>query len=74
MDLSYLLAAISLTGLFIVPRKPRLAWFVLMITEVGWIVWCTYIKQGALALLAVFYFALYLSNLYRSTNKKEGEL
>ena len=72
MAFSYVLAAFSLTGLFLVSRIDWLGWLMLTITEIAWIAWCIHIHQGALALLFSFYFALYALNLYRSTNKKEG--
>jgi len=73
MALSYVLAAISLTGLFLVSRTAWLGWLILTITELAWIAWCAAIDQGALALLFTAYFALYALNLYRSTNKEAGE-
>lgn len=70
MLLSYVLAAFSLTGLYIVGRRPMIGWSLLAVTEAAWIIWSIAIEQPALALLFVFYFALYVLNFYRSVRNK----
>jgi hypothetical protein len=65
---SFLLAAGSIFGLWLVGRNPRIGWAWCLGMEVPWVVYALSIGQPALAVLCAFYAGVYAINL-RKTSK-----
>jgi hypothetical protein len=61
--LSFVLAAGSIAGLYLVKHNPRIGWGWCLLMEVPWVVYAFAISQPALAFLCMFYAAVYANNL-----------
>jgi len=66
---SFLLAALSMAGLWIAGKRPKLGWLWCMLMEIPWTIWAIALKQYGFALLCVFYFIVYWRNTANATNK-----
>jgi len=64
--LSFLLAFISMSGLWVVSKNPSKGWLVCVISEVLWVSWAIYFKQWGLGILCLCYGIVYLHNLIKS--------
>lgn len=69
MGWSYLLAAGSLAGLYLVSKQPRTGWAVLAVMETLWVAWSIWTGVYALGLLCTAYLTLYVFNLRKAGNK-----
>jgi membrane protein insertase Oxa1/YidC/SpoIIIJ len=68
--LSLPLAAASILGIWIVPRRPRLGWAWCALVEIAWIAYSIAIASAAgwgLAILCTAYLIVYLDNLRRES-------
>jgi hypothetical protein len=68
--LSFALAAGSLSGLWIVGKRPLAGWVFLACMEVLWIAYSVYTKQYGLSFLCIAYGILYSFNTYRAYKAK----
>lgn len=63
---SFVLAAGSLAGLWVVGRCPRAGWLWLLVMEFGWVGYSLWSKQFGLGVLCVAYGVMYSVNLVRA--------
>jgi hypothetical protein len=59
---SYLLAAIGVTGIFLVGRKTIWGWLILCVNECIWIAYALATKQYGFIIMAVAYAAVYVKS------------
>lgn len=59
---SYLLAAIGVTGIFLVGRKTIWGWLILCVNECIWITYALATKQYGFIIMAVAYAAVYVKS------------
>jgi hypothetical protein len=63
---SFVLAAGSIAGLWIVARNPKIGWGWCLAMEIPWVIYAFAIHQPALAILCLFYGGVYCVNLYKA--------
>lgn len=63
---SFILAAGSIGGLWIVSKKPTLGWAWTLIMEFLWITYAALIKQWGFMTLCICYAIVYTYNLYKA--------
>lgn len=66
MWFSFVLAAGSIAGLWLVSKRPTIGWAWCLAFEVPWTLYAFYVHQPALALLCAFYGLVYLNNLIKA--------
>jgi hypothetical protein len=59
---SYLLAAVGVTGIFLVGRKTIWGWLILCVNECIWIVYALATKQYGFIIMAVAYAIVYVKS------------
>jgi hypothetical protein len=59
---SYLLAAVGVTGIFLVGRKTIWGWLILCVNECIWIAYALATKQYGFIIMAVAYAAVYVKS------------
>jgi len=59
---SYLLAAIGVTGIFLVGRKTIWGWLILCVNECIWIAYALATKQYGFIIMALAYAAVYVKS------------
>lgn len=62
---SFALAAGSLSGLWVVGRRPLVGWVWLAVMEVAWVVYSIITDQFGLGLLCAAYLVMYSINSFR---------
>lgn len=68
---SFVLAAGSIGGLWIVSKKPTIGWLWTLIMEFLWITYAFIIKQWGFMTLCICYAIVYTYNLYKARSKNE---
>jgi len=69
MDWSFVLAAGSMTGLWIVSKRPLQGWIVLLAMEIPWCWYALATSQYGLGVLCVPYGIIYFTNTVRELKK-----
>ena len=68
---SFILAAGSIGGLWIVSKRPGLGWAWILIMEFLWITYAALIRQWGFMVLCICYAIVYTYNLYKARSKNE---
>ena len=68
---SFILAAGSIGGLWIVSKRPGLGWAWILIMEFLWITYAALIRQWGFMVLCICYAIVYTYNLYKARSGNE---
>ena len=66
---SFVLAAGSIGGLWVVSKKPTIGWAWILIMEFLWITYAALIRQWGFMVLCICYAIVYTFNLYKTRSK-----